>query len=189
MGSSHSDRGTASSRLLQRALAAAAQGFFVFPLAPKGKVPAQRGWQEQATHDPERICAWFRERAHNIGIATGPSWLLVIDLDDAHGQQAPDRWAGARHGRDVLARLAADAGEPVPTDTFSVATPSVIPGRLAACLLCLFRAVLVPNLVVASVLSLGVLRRDGTAASVFGWAPDLHRRSGVPVSRSLRRER
>ncbi|MEV6558315.1 bifunctional DNA primase/polymerase [Nocardia sp. NPDC051756] len=55
---------------------------------------------------------------------TGKSGLVVIDLDDNHGAHAPTRFAGAHHGRDVLAQLAARAGEAVPTDTFTVATPT-----------------------------------------------------------------
>jgi hypothetical protein len=114
-----------SDRLLRRALSAAEdQGFYVFPVVRHGKVPAVKRWQEQATRDPMRIRGWFRRRAWNIGVATGPSRLVVVDLDDAHGVAAPEPWTGARHGRDVLALLAAAAKQPVPRQTYTVRTPS-----------------------------------------------------------------
>jgi hypothetical protein len=59
----------------------------------------------------------------NIGIATGPSGLLVVDLDQSKGGQAPAPFTGARHGLDVLAQLAAESDAPVPADTFTVETP------------------------------------------------------------------
>ncbi len=116
-----------SSGLLPWALAAADElGLAVFPLRCCGKVPAGRGsWQDRATRDPDQLERWFTgPRACNIGIDTGAGDLLVIDLDDGHGQPPPPRWAPAQHGRDVLARLAEEAGEPVPTATWTVATPS-----------------------------------------------------------------
>lgn len=119
------DRPVRSTRLLQRALAAAmTQRLYVFPVAPHGKIPAVKKWQEEATRDPARIRAWFDAANYNIGISTGPSNLLVVDLDDGHGVPPPERWAGAGHGSEVLARLAAAAGERPPTDTYTVGTPS-----------------------------------------------------------------
>ncbi|MBW0134972.1 bifunctional DNA primase/polymerase [Pseudonocardia abyssalis] len=102
----------------------ARRGWHVFPVHPRSKVPAIRDWENTATTDLDQIAAWWQRRPFNIGISTGPSGLLVIDLDPSHGVPAPDRWAGARQGTDVLIRLAADAAEPAPTDTFTVATPS-----------------------------------------------------------------
>jgi hypothetical protein len=110
--------------LLQRALAAAAQEMSVFPLRPRSKVPAFTGWQEQATRDPEQIRRWFSCSPYNIGVSTGPSNLLVIDLDDGHGDTPPTEFPHARTGRDVLAGLVAAVGEPYPGDTFTVATPT-----------------------------------------------------------------
>ena len=95
----------------------------VFPVRSGGKTPAVRGWQHVATQDRAQLRRWFREQRWNIGIATGASGLLVIDLDDGHGHAPPPRWRSARHGRDVFTRLAAEAGEPIPT-TYTVATPS-----------------------------------------------------------------
>lgn len=59
----------------------------------------------------------------NVAVSTGSSGLLVIDLDAGRGASAPPQWAGAHGGYDVLERLAAAAGEPPPSDTYTVATP------------------------------------------------------------------
>lgn len=110
--------------LMRSALTAAAAGHVVFPLWPRSKRPVFEGWEAAATTDP----AWIREQwsatPYNIGIACGPSQLLVIDLDDAGGHRAPPQWEGAQHGRDVLTRLATASGEPFPDDTYTVATPT-----------------------------------------------------------------
>jgi hypothetical protein len=84
-------------RLLTAALAAAAQGFHVFPLRPGTKRPAlhgekscprtgpcrdgHRGWEQRATTDLGRIRQCWSAAPFNIGIATGPSGLVVVDLD------------------------------------------------------------------------------------------------------------
>lgn len=108
---------------LTAALAAAARGWQVFPVVPAGKTPAIKGWQQLATSDEQQIRRWWRGFAMNIGVATGPSGLVVVDLDQSGGHAAPERFAGARHGLDVLARLAAEAGADMPTNTYTVSTP------------------------------------------------------------------
>ncbi|TDQ00620.1 bifunctional DNA primase/polymerase [Labedaea rhizosphaerae] len=110
--------------LLCAALAAADAGHFVFPLAPMSKKPAFRRWQGAATRSGDLIREQWARRPFNIGIACEPSGLYVIDLDDGHGHQPPPGSEGAAHGRDVLTRLAAAAGEPYPSDTFTVTTPT-----------------------------------------------------------------
>ncbi|WP_410598038.1 bifunctional DNA primase/polymerase [Amycolatopsis sp. lyj-23] len=110
---------------LAAALDAAERGWPVFPLAPRSKRPAIPDWQQRATCDPDRIRRWWRRHPrHNVGIACGPAGLLVLDLDAAHGP-IPRPWGrrGITHGRDVLALLAQQTGEPDPVDTFTVATP------------------------------------------------------------------
>lgn len=111
-------------RLQSAALRAAEHGFAVFPLWPDTKNPAVKGWPTVATTDPDIISRWWRGRAWNIGIACEPSKLVVVDLDTAHGESPPQRWAGARHGLDVFERLAAEADELVPDATYHVVTPS-----------------------------------------------------------------
>ncbi len=112
-------------RLRDAALAAADFGLHVFPCIPHGKTPAVSGWEQAATRDRDQITAWWSEGPpYNIGAAAGPSGLVVIDLDDGHGDPAPEPFAGATGGRDVLAMLAERAGEPVPFDTWTVSTPT-----------------------------------------------------------------
>ena len=115
---------TSPRRLGSAALRMARRGWHVFPVHPRSKVPAIPDWENTATTDLDKIAAWWQRRPFNIGISTGPSGLLVIDLDPSHGAPAPDQWRDARHGTDVLTQLAVDGGEPAPTHTFTVATPS-----------------------------------------------------------------
>lgn len=116
----------ARTTLMRAAQDAAARGFWVFPLGPGSKKPAlrRRNWKDLATRDPQVIARAWRRAAFNIGIACGPSRLLVLDLDPSHGEPPPPEWEGARHGRDVLARLTAAHRVPYPIHTYRVATPS-----------------------------------------------------------------
>ena len=62
---------------------------------------------------------------YNIGIATGPSGLVVIDLDTAQARRgAAAGWAlpGITDGADVLAALCERARPAVPGETFTVRT-------------------------------------------------------------------
>ncbi|MFI6833712.1 bifunctional DNA primase/polymerase [Kribbella sp. NPDC050241] len=45
------------------------------------KAPAIEDWPHNATTDAEQITQWWRDAPYNLGVATGPSGLLVIDLD------------------------------------------------------------------------------------------------------------
>jgi hypothetical protein len=110
------------------ALGLADRGWRVFPLRPGRKTPALRSdWEGRATTDPDRIArCWATKDGWNIGVACGPSDLVVVDLDmPKPGEAAPDAWAllGVATGADVFAELAARAGQPVPV-TFTVTTPS-----------------------------------------------------------------
>jgi hypothetical protein len=63
--------------------------------------------------------------AYNVGVATGPSGLVVIDLDTPKpGDEPPAQWRipGVRTGADVLAVLCDRAGQPYPADTYTVTT-------------------------------------------------------------------
>jgi bifunctional DNA primase/polymerase-like protein len=127
------------------ALVAAGRGWCVFPQWPGTKVPAlhhrnrcpgtgdcregHKGWEQRATADPERIerCWTNGRRPFNVGIATGPSGLVVIDLDAAKpGQKPPPPWdqPGITSGEDVFVMLCAQAGLLPPLDTYTVTTPS-----------------------------------------------------------------
>ncbi|WP_343973768.1 bifunctional DNA primase/polymerase [Kribbella koreensis] len=104
------------------------QGLFVFPLAPGRKVPAvAKDWEAAATTNHLTIARTWRRAPYNIGVATGPSGLLVVDLDlpKTPDDLPPVEWVsrGAVSGADVLVLVAADHVASVPT-TYTVTTPS-----------------------------------------------------------------
>ncbi|UGQ10037.1 bifunctional DNA primase/polymerase [Yinghuangia sp. ASG 101] len=111
------------------ALAWAARGWHVIPLVPGGKEPVLKGWQYRASTDLELIARYWDRAPYNIGIATEPSGLVVVDLDmPKHVGDKPRKepWASlnVRHGADVLAVLAKNAEQPFPGGTFAVTTRS-----------------------------------------------------------------
>jgi hypothetical protein len=99
----------------------AARGWHVFPVRPGGKRPAVDRWEQRACAEPKRVTRYWPSPRHNIGIACGPSGLVVADLDPPDGIEQ----FGA------LCRGAAYPG------TFTVRTPrgglhlyfTAIPGR------------------------------------------------------------
>ncbi|MGC0339520.1 bifunctional DNA primase/polymerase [Streptomyces sp. SLBN-8D4] len=125
----------ARSALLRAALDAAERGWHVFPLRPGTKRPALHGeqacprtrectaghrkWEQRATTDPDRIRAAWSRAPFNVGIATGPSGLLVVDLDMPKDKGSSDAPSGAATFRAVCER----AGHPVP-DTYRTRTAS-----------------------------------------------------------------
>jgi hypothetical protein len=58
---------------------------------------------------------------YNIGVATGPSQLLVVDCDT--GKMPPPQWPAVAGGFDVLRELAAEAFASLPR-TMAIRTPS-----------------------------------------------------------------
>ncbi len=112
-----------STRLLNAALAGAESGLYVFPVAPRGKTPAVRDWEQVATRDSEQIRAWWAARPY-IGAAVGRSAIVVIDLDTGRGEPTPEEFLGAGGGRDVLTTLASQANQPTPWNTYTVGTPT-----------------------------------------------------------------
>ncbi|GHD60076.1 hypothetical protein GCM10010317_051770 [Streptomyces mirabilis] len=121
--------------LLAAALTAAGRGWHVFPLRPGTKRPALHGeaacprtgvcagghrkWEQRATTDPERIRATWSQGAFNVGIATGPSGLLVVDLDMPKGNSNGD----APDGAATFGALCERTGNAVP-DTYRTRTAS-----------------------------------------------------------------
>ncbi|HJQ48284.1 MAG TPA: bifunctional DNA primase/polymerase [Amycolatopsis sp.] len=104
--------------LQEWALYLAALGWPVFPLRPGTKrQPAVKDWENRATTDPTRIRRCWQADRWNIGLATGPAGLVVIDLDMPKDDEPGSDGAAA------LAALADQCGGPVP-DTFTVSTPS-----------------------------------------------------------------
>ncbi|GAB2764065.1 bifunctional DNA primase/polymerase [Salinifilum aidingensis] len=126
--------------LTRWALHCAQQNWRIFPLRRYAKRPAlhghrscpatgpcregHRGWEQRATTDRTVIERCWAHGMFNIGVATGPSGLVVLDCDQpGPDEQDPPEWAGARDGWDVLQTLAATAGEELP-ETYTVRTPS-----------------------------------------------------------------
>jgi len=96
----------------------ASRGWAVFPLVPGTKRPAIREWEHRATTDPDRIKGcWYAEAGFGVGVACGPSRLVVIDLD----VPKPDDNQGT-DGAVGLAALAAARGVALGA-TFTVITP------------------------------------------------------------------
>ncbi|MDX3500617.1 bifunctional DNA primase/polymerase [Streptomyces sp. ATCC51928] len=126
--------------LLSAALTAAERGWPVFPLRPGDKRPAghpertcpgtgrcsegHRTPEQRATLDSASIRACWEAAPYNVGIATGPADLVVVDLDIPKdpADTAPSEWAGMADGLDVFAALCERAGERMPTETYTVRT-------------------------------------------------------------------
>ncbi len=97
--------------LMNAALEAAERGWHVFPLRPGTKRPALHGtaacpgtgpcanghrkWEQRATTDPDRIRASWSRAPFNVGIATGPSGLPVVDLDVPKNKVSSEAPCGA----------------------------------------------------------------------------------------------
>ena len=81
--------------MLEKALALARQGMHVFPL--RDKVPCVEHGHLEATTDEDSIRAtWARFPDSNPGVATGPSGIVVLDVDVRGGyngyQSLEDNW-------------------------------------------------------------------------------------------------
>ncbi|MDT0270026.1 bifunctional DNA primase/polymerase [Streptomyces sp. DSM 44915] len=104
----------------------AERGWQIFPLVPGDKRPAVSRWEERATADRARIARCWAAGAYNIGVACGPSRLVVIDLDTPKNpdDRPPADWAhqGVNDGLDAFALLCEQSNEPLPADTFTVRT-------------------------------------------------------------------
>jgi len=103
---------TLSSRLLSSALSYAKHGFHVFPVWPNRKKPIIKDWPNRATTDEVTIRRWWsRDPDANIGIATGPSGLIAIDVDVKNGAIGMESW------RDILQEHGQALGETLTTET------------------------------------------------------------------------
>lgn len=85
------------------ALRYAAIGWHVFPILPRDKVPAghlvPHGCLD-ATIDPAQIRQWWPgEPALNLGVACGPSGIVVVDVDPRHDGDEEMRKLVAQHGK------------------------------------------------------------------------------------------
>lgn len=84
----------------------ALRGWFVLPLNEGSKTPATTNGYKSATNDTDELHNWYANGSYNVGIATGASGLVVIDVDGLVGTAA-------------LAELC--AGRPFP-NTYTVKT-------------------------------------------------------------------
>lgn len=114
-------------KLLSAALEAAERGWPVFPLRPGSKIPAGHPEhrcprtsrcaeghltpEQRATCDPGLIRAAWTARPYNIGLATGPAGLVVIDLDQPKKAKSEK---GTPCGVATFKALCERAGQPVP---------------------------------------------------------------------------
>ncbi|MEU5700553.1 bifunctional DNA primase/polymerase [Streptomyces aurantiacus] len=126
-----------NTHLLNAALSAAERGWYVFPLRAGSKRPALHGetscpgtgpcvsghakWEQRATTDPDRIRAAWSHGPFNVGIATGPSGLVVVDLDMPKNQDKGNE--GTPSGVATFEALCERTGHPVP-DTYRTRTAS-----------------------------------------------------------------
>ncbi|MFD4975618.1 bifunctional DNA primase/polymerase [Streptomyces sp. NPDC058424] len=102
-------------RLVEDVLDLAAVGLHVFPLRPDDKRPAVDQWEQRATTDPDRIRRCWGHAPYGVGVACGPSRLVVVDLDTAKGDEPPA--PGVEAGEDVLALLYVHHGDRFPFGT------------------------------------------------------------------------
>jgi Bifunctional DNA primase/polymerase, N-terminal len=118
---------TTRTNLRAWALHFAARGWHVFPITPRAKKPpVVDRWETRASTNPDQIHRWWQHIPYAIGIATGPSGLVVVDLDTTKpAQPVPERWAalGISSGTGALRALAREQGTTV-TPTYAVTTPS-----------------------------------------------------------------
>ncbi|MGW3176133.1 bifunctional DNA primase/polymerase [Streptomyces sp. NPDC001153] len=119
--------------LLAWATQATQRGWHVIPLRPGDKRPAghaekycpgtgrcadgHKTPEQRATTDTELLIAAWAQQPYNIGIATGPSGLLVVDLDTLKPQEPK----GTPDGVANFAALCERAGQTVPP-TYRVRT-------------------------------------------------------------------
>lgn len=101
----------ATTTLAEAALQYAAAGYAVFPLEPGGKRPLSAlvpHGKDNATRDPGLIRSWWSAAPDaNIGLATAPSGIIVVDVDVAAGKP----------GIQSLGQLQLEFGELPPTLT------------------------------------------------------------------------
>lgn len=100
-------------------------GFKMFPLIPGTKRPMVDRWEQRATNAPKWLDQWPARAG--IGVACGPSGLVVVDLDTHGTIPAGSQWdqSGIRDGLDVFAALW-ERHSPGTSmfDTLTVTTPS-----------------------------------------------------------------
>jgi putative DNA primase/helicase len=88
-------------QFLEAALKYAKSGWHVFPLKPRDKVPiTSHGFKDAGDHSEELKHWWTENPLANIGLACGPTGVVVIDLDVK--EDGPENWA------ELVSRLGID---------------------------------------------------------------------------------
>lgn len=120
---------------LDAALAYAARGWRVVPIAPGTKHPKLPAWQEAATTDSAMICEWWSGlyRDQGVGIATGRrSGIWVLDADDLDVLHELEHTHGALP--DTLTSLTGSGGQHLvfayPTDGRRITNHNRLPAGL-----------------------------------------------------------
>ncbi|QXJ19647.1 bifunctional DNA primase/polymerase [Actinomadura graeca] len=123
----------------QAAADAITNQWHIFPCLPNAKAPACTRGVRAATNDPSGITRhWTDHPDHNVGVACGPSHLVVLDLDmPKPGHVWDEGWlmrhawqtrqgcavvSGLNDGLDAFAAIAEQHDQPFPW-TYAVMTP------------------------------------------------------------------
>jgi hypothetical protein len=79
---------TAETELGEAALVYAKRGWYVFPLKPRDKPPLTSRGFHSARNTLEEVGSWWRHTPQaNIGLAPGPSGLIVFDIDSPAAEE------------------------------------------------------------------------------------------------------
>jgi len=89
---------------LDVALSLASAGWYVFPVNsdPKADKRPFVNWNDAATTDPETIATWWSTDYPTayVGVHTGRSGLVVVDIDEKNGKSGSDNLLEAGHDLD-----------------------------------------------------------------------------------------
>ena len=99
-----------SSHLLKSALSLAANEIYVLPVKTD-KTPFIKNWQNDASKNPKVINEWWSEwPTANIGIHTGKSKLVVIDIDPRNGGDKSFNHLIETYGKEWLSKFKVNTG-------------------------------------------------------------------------------
>lgn len=92
-----------SETMKKHALNYAVNGCYVFPCKAGEKTPLISEWQVKASNDHKQVKAWWdRWPNANIGINTGKSGLIILDVDPRNGGNESLEKLVAIHGEEFL---------------------------------------------------------------------------------------